>query len=714
MSTAKKKLSLANLQHIIPVIIGIIAFYLVAGPHMVFPENIGWIDRGDLLQQYLGFVFFRNSPWTLPIGLNPNYGLDASSSIVYSDSIPLMAIIGKLLSPILSQRFQYLGIWTLICFISQAWFAWLLAKRINSSFTNCVLITGLLVFSPPMFMQVGFHAYLTSHFLILAGIYLNFNKDIRLKSLYWLILLCSSVLINFYLFVMVFAMYFPQMIYDFSSPAGIKKRLFIIKNCITVMAIGMLCWQAGYFAVDSGSLSPTMYGESKMNILALFEACNWSFIVPNLSPEERVSQESFFYLGLGYLFLIPFALFAPQKNQDVINKLRTHKYLIFVFSCLTLFAISNAVRLGPWDFYINLPDQVLNIAGILRTCGRMFLPVFYAVLLLIIWRINQHKKQGLVTLLLATALSLQIIDTSKGWWPKRQLRESNYINDKPFNPHAILTNEFWSYAGGHYKNLISSAKQVPGFPPVNWEIWTSFAADFEMGTNAAYLARIDEEKLLLSEQAIEMQIITGSFAPNSLYIIENNLVISAMTSLNPKNDLLANINGFNVLAPGWYLCATCPKIPGDLVFSENLLSVKSDDLIDFSSKGNGRYYLTGEGWAYPENWGTWANGRNALLTIPLPQNYKKSKELIIKIQPFLSPKVTNQPISFRISGDEWQALTIKSTDQSDIHISLNRLQENMRFLTVEFQFHNPIRPKDVGIGDDQRQLSIGLISARFN
>jgi len=105
----------------IPLLLGCIFFYSVVGIGPLDPQNLSWIfGRFDPPQHYLGWSFYRNSPWSLPIGSNPNYGIDIGSSVVYSDSVPIMAIFFKLLSPFLGSPFQYFGIWLLICFALQA------------------------------------------------------------------------------------------------------------------------------------------------------------------------------------------------------------------------------------------------------------------------------------------------------------------------------------------------------------------------------------------------------------------------------------------------------------------------------------------------------------------------------------------------------------------------------------------------------------------
>lgn len=72
----------------LPILIGIAAFGVVVGWPILNPKFISWIHGSDPLKDYMGWAFYRFGPWTFPVGLNPNYGLGISSSILYSDSIP--------------------------------------------------------------------------------------------------------------------------------------------------------------------------------------------------------------------------------------------------------------------------------------------------------------------------------------------------------------------------------------------------------------------------------------------------------------------------------------------------------------------------------------------------------------------------------------------------------------------------------------------------
>ena len=69
---------------------GTLAFVLLTGGSILLPSNDQWLMIGDAAQHQIGWEFFRSTAlFQWPIGLNPSLGLVFSSSIVFTDSIPL-------------------------------------------------------------------------------------------------------------------------------------------------------------------------------------------------------------------------------------------------------------------------------------------------------------------------------------------------------------------------------------------------------------------------------------------------------------------------------------------------------------------------------------------------------------------------------------------------------------------------------------------------
>ena len=96
-----------NIDQIFFIIISLFFWIYLLGTDYIDPSNIEWLFLGDLPQAQLGWEFFRDDYWRFPFGSNPNYGIYFGGSIVFSDSIPIFAILFKLINFLLPENFQY-------------------------------------------------------------------------------------------------------------------------------------------------------------------------------------------------------------------------------------------------------------------------------------------------------------------------------------------------------------------------------------------------------------------------------------------------------------------------------------------------------------------------------------------------------------------------------------------------------------------------------
>ena len=93
-------------------LMGVLCFIAVYGVKILNPGYDAWLLNGDLdlMQHYIGFGHYRNSSWTFPIGLISTLSKPYPMSVIYTDSIPLIAVFFKILSPLLPETFQYFGL----------------------------------------------------------------------------------------------------------------------------------------------------------------------------------------------------------------------------------------------------------------------------------------------------------------------------------------------------------------------------------------------------------------------------------------------------------------------------------------------------------------------------------------------------------------------------------------------------------------------------
>ena len=330
----------------LPTCLGIFAFGLISGFHFLNPLSLNTFHYSDNFTHHLSSVIFRNSSWTFPIGLNQNYGLIDTSTLVYADPIPLMAIIFKIASPAIPATFQYLGMWTLLSFILQAIFAWKLLGLLTNDILLKALGSSFFLFTPFLLMRVGMHAALVSQFLILASLYLSFSRRNHYTTFYWTLLLGVSASINFYLLFLVSIIWAANLL-----DCWICKKNISLLNLAYEFAIGALitsitCWQMGYFVGKTASIAAGGFGYYQMNFLAPFDPQGWSYVIKNITTTPS-NIEGFDYLGLGVLLLIPFAFLKKTiPPLSLGKKFIQYKFLFLALICLFLLALSNRVLIG--------------------------------------------------------------------------------------------------------------------------------------------------------------------------------------------------------------------------------------------------------------------------------------------------------------------------------------------------------------------------------
>ena len=697
----------------IPILVGFGTFFIVAGPHFLNPINIAWLSGGDSLQHYLGWAFFRNAPWEWPLGLNPKYGMEFSNSIVFTDSLPLLAIPFKAISPLLPEPFQYFGFWALGCFVLQAWVAFKLLGLVSSSLIERSIGTLFFVFSPPLIFRMGLHESLMGHFLILAGLYLNLRAQDKNQVVWWILLLSASALTHFYFLVMLLVLW----IADLLGRALVKKtaspKSILIEIGITIFILLLTLWQAGFFAVSSASGATRGFGDFRANLLALFNSRGWSYWLKPinfLDSVEAATGEGFQYLGAGNLFLLLCAISALIKRKLTLQVVwQKYPFLLLALLVMALISFSNHIGIGSWNIRIDLPSPVLGLLSFVRSSARLFWPFYYASIFLILYCIIKGYSKKTTYLILVIGALFQITDTSAGWRPMRKIM--NVPISSEFK--SPLKNPFWKAAGLHYQNVVMDER------PIFWETFGVYAAQYGLSTNMAHLARLDDGKANKAMEKLGKEVNQGPLNQDSLYIFRDWKDSPRQIRFDPNTDLLARIDGFNVLAPGWKICKTCPKLAVDLgspmeqlkelnqLAPETLLGEK----IVFSSQSRGRAEFMLDGWGYGEDWGTWALGPQAKLIFNFSSF--RPKRMVINARAFLAPAHSQQEIEVWGNGSLLSKAILQKSDGNQIEVILPDQVTVNPTLNLEFRSINPVSPKNVGLGADERLLGIGLQSIQF-
>lgn len=537
---------------LLPILLGALAFLLVIGPRVLDPTNIGWLGEGDAATHYMGWAFFRNSPWTFPLGMNPSYGLELGNGIIFSDSNPLLAFLFKPFSAWLPETFQYFGLWLLACFILQAWFAWKLVGLLTPSLWIRLLGTGLFVFSPPMFLRMGGHLSLSGHFLILAALYLALRPDLQKRRLAWGVLLAVTALVHAYLLAMVALIWLA----DLASQAikgRLSRRDALIELGGLFLLVAFCCWQAGYFSVGGGTVAGG-YGLYRLNVMSLVNPSGWSHTLRDM-PQGPGDYEGFNYLGLGILMLAICAGVALlQGNTGLANAVRHRRLLLLALIGLTLFSLTNNLGIGMLNLHYWLPRPLELLANVFRAAGRMFWPVFYAIVFAVIFLVIRGNKPRAAVYLLAIALLVQVLDTRAGWAGLRQSRMMPAASSWP----TSMTDPFWASAASHYSKVRTL---LPQNQPENWLLTSQYALTHGLQTDGVYLGRMGTREIEQAQRRAAQMLASGEYAADSLYILDPGTALQAAKTVKRQTDLLTRIDGLVVLAPGWKSCAQCHRLP---------------------------------------------------------------------------------------------------------------------------------------------------------
>jgi len=689
-------------------VIGAAAFLLLVGPRALQPTNIVWLQNTDAVSQYLAWRFFAQTPWGIPFGVNPEYGLEFSSSIFYTDSIPMFALPFKLAGVLRDGEFQYFGIWLLLCFCLQFFAGYLLAGKITERTWLRTIMATFFVFSPIMVWRLYGHYALVGQFLVLFALYLNLTDRQGPSLAAWPLLIAASALTHAYILAMVLPLWGSDIARRFYRMDTLTREALIETTAVAAALIASL-WAAGFFLI-SGGFGDSGFGLYRMDILSPLNPMGWSYILRDL-PIDPGEYEGFNFFGTGMLLAILLVIAARAGGRHApLGRLGVPAPLLAVLCVFTLVALTNRPSLGPWQLVIPLPETVLAMFSVVRASGRFFWPVIYFVLLLtflVAVRTYGERRAGAV---LAVCLVIQIVDSSAAWY---SIRKTKMVT--PSSSWGELgDNAFWSTASKHYANI----RTFPlGMSLKRWNEVSLAAANNGMATTAATFARFDPVKLANSQKKAAADIESGTYEADSIYVLDDGWALRSLLSLDPSKDRLTRFGGINVVVPDYRRCGDCPPLK-PLEISDFAADVPMGSDITFSAAGGGAIFLL-NGWFPPEPWGTWTNGKNSRLVLPLAAGADtRPMRLSIDAQGLLGKGLPSQTVTVFVNDvaiGQMRFDNVQNRGWRTLAVPLSALTQGRQvFLDVSFETEQPVRPWDLGINEDYREIGMGLIAMRLD
>ena len=97
-----------------------IGFLLGDSPYQENPRGVVGNSWADIPAALSGYVFFQHDSWRLPIFHVTNLGAPTGLNIIFTDSIPSVALAGQLAFHATGATVNLYGVWTAMCFVASA------------------------------------------------------------------------------------------------------------------------------------------------------------------------------------------------------------------------------------------------------------------------------------------------------------------------------------------------------------------------------------------------------------------------------------------------------------------------------------------------------------------------------------------------------------------------------------------------------------------
>ncbi len=502
--------------------LGAAAFLLLYGFFPLNPLNDTWLRGGyverDTVQHYAGWLFYRASPLTFPLGVASRMNVPFGAYVGLSDSIPLFALLFRLMAPVLPAGFQYFGLWGLLCSVLQGAAAALLLGLFTQNRLHNALCTLLFVLAPVFLDRQLRHAALGAQWFILFALYLYFKhrRTGRFFSGGFLALCALSVTVHPYFTPMVFALLLALLAENALRRRKLCQPAAMLGACLAAVLAAGFVMGAFFSRADSGG---TPYGYFSMNLNALWNPAargtHWSLLLP-AQNQVRGNYDGFNYLGLGVLLglvVLTADALLHLKNRPARQQMwafvKNRAGLLLVCACLGVFAVSNQISAnGATLAYIPLPAPLRAVGEMFRSSGRMFYPVWYLLLLCVCVYALRRPPARLRAIAVCALAAVQLLDIAPALWQKA-------TDFRPYQAmESPMKSDFWAQTAGRF-GRVASLDEENLYSAMDLAL---YAADHDMLDDDAFTARYDTARRA-AQRTENLALLTGGAAPADMLFV---------------------------------------------------------------------------------------------------------------------------------------------------------------------------------------------------
>ncbi len=524
-----RKITQNHMLPIVGMLFGILTFCFVYGIRIIDPTYDDWLFAGgDLTQHYMGWLYYRQTDWTFPIGLLEGVSSTGQLSCMYLDCIPLLALLFKPFSALLPATFQYLGIWGVCSFGLTGFFAVLLLEKCSRNPLFCLAGSFCFVLSPPLLDRIYHHEALAGHWVILAGMCLWAYQHRKWKhwwtpSVLWAVLAAIAVLVQMYFAPMVFLLMCGALLHDVLLTKKWRYALCSVASATASVLLTLFC--LGAF-VGEGSYAGGGLGKFSSNLNTLFNPKSLSKFLKPMNILDG-QGEGYGFLGFGILLGCVLSIgvlcaWAEKTGFVGVRKhLREKRPLLIgvgVTALLTgILAVSPKVTLNANVlFTIPYPAFITNLLSIFRSGGRFIWVLDYLIYFGVFYLLSRMQPKKTALCLTVFCCGMQIFDLRDTLRSKHEKYADTIVYESPLKDAA-------------WEALADGAEEILFLPlPKNFigyrELYMSmgyFAYHHHMRMSSFYIARSDYDSMAAYAQQAYEALCAGEVREDVLYVFLN-------------------------------------------------------------------------------------------------------------------------------------------------------------------------------------------------
>lgn len=370
------------------------------------------VGGGDFTNSYLGSVFYRIDAWRWPPLTMQNVAYPFGMSAYGADIGPLISFIFKVLHTVFgaSPEWQFVGLWTLICYILQAYASVLIFRHIFTNKLSVIVSSLFFICAPIMLVRVFVHINLQPHFLILFPMLLWLNNKLGIKEWFYIGVLYSLSLLTCPYFLPMQTGFFALLWYQ---KLFVEKQLKYSHFIMALLCLAGVClfwmYMLGVLTMTY-KMNPGGWERYGLNLAALFIP-GWSKPpIPWADPMAKiVNYDIDAYFGFG-VFILIFLSLPAFKNLFKKETWVHHWQVILLIAGLFFFALSPRLRYNDTILFEYQPDTCLAWLGnTFRYSARFFWPIWYLVVFFVMKAFYTCWKKKAVWLLIPI-LIIQLFD----------------------------------------------------------------------------------------------------------------------------------------------------------------------------------------------------------------------------------------------------------------------------------------------------------------